>query len=213
MLEIMTTIAIIAQKGGAGKTTLAVHLAAEAERNGQVALVVDMDAQASAFQWGLWREGAPPDVIDCPPPLLARKIAQAQEMGAGFIVIDTPPHADSAATSAAAVADMLLIPCRPRALDLHAIQLTARLVEATGKRAYVVFMGGPPNARKLYEEATNIVKGYGLDVAPHIIPERAAYHHATGQGRAAFEIEPNGKAAEDMSVLWTWISTLVNKKA
>lgn len=202
----MTTIAIIAQKGGAGKTTLAVHLAAEAERAGKVALVVDMDPQASASQWATWREGAPPDVIDTPPPLLAKKIKQAQDMGAEFVVIDTPPHADAAATTAAAVADLLLIPCRPRGLDLHAIQLTARLVEATRKPAFVVFMGGPPNARKLYEEAAQVVQSYGLQAAPCIIPERASYHHATSQGRAAYEIEPKGKAAEDMAALWQWLT-------
>lgn len=202
----MQTIAIIAQKGGAGKTTLALHLAAEAERAGQVSLVVDCDPQASASQWGQWREGHPPEVIDSAPPLLARKVKQAQDMGAQVVLIDTPPHADAAASAAAQLADLVLIPCRPSALDLHAIKLTAALIEATRKPAFVVFMGGSPNAPRLHEDAGEVVRGYGLEPCPHIIPERAAYRNAIGLGKVAFEIEPKGKAAEDMAALWHWIS-------
>ena len=72
---------------------------------------------------------APPEVIDSPPPRLAAKVAQAREQGAEFIVIDTPPHADSAARAAVEIADLVLIPCRPSAFDLSAIQTTAKLVQ------------------------------------------------------------------------------------
>ena len=64
----MPTIAIISQKGGAGKTTLAVHLAAAAEAAGHVALVIDTDPQATASQWASWRSERPPEVIDSAPP-------------------------------------------------------------------------------------------------------------------------------------------------
>lgn len=109
----MTIIAIVSQKGGAGKTTLAVHLAAAAERRGEVALIIDADPQATASQWAAWREEQPPEVIDSAPPRIAAKIRQAGEAGATFIVIDTPPHADAAASKAMEVADLALIPCRP----------------------------------------------------------------------------------------------------
>ena len=77
----MTTIAIVSQKGGTGKTTLAIHLAAAAERRGEVALVIDADPQATASQWAAWREEAPPEVIDSAPPRIAAKIEQAKEAG------------------------------------------------------------------------------------------------------------------------------------
>ena len=96
----MTTVAIISQKGGAGKTTLALHLAVAAQDAGRVSLIIDTDPQATASQWGSWREDKPPEVIDSPPPRLAAKVEQAQEQGAQFVVIDTPPHADSAARAA-----------------------------------------------------------------------------------------------------------------
>lgn len=138
----MPTVAIISQKGGAGKTTLALHLATAAQDAGMVSLIVDTDPQATASQWASWRKDEPPEVIDSPPPRLAAKIEQAKEQGAQFIVIDTPPHADSAARAAVEAADLVLIPCRPSAFDLAAIQTTVKLVQLLRKPAFVVFTAG-----------------------------------------------------------------------
>ena len=78
----MPTIAIISQKGGAGKTTLALHLAAAAEDAGHTALVIDLDPQATASQWAAWRKDAPPVVIDSAPlalpPRSSRRGRKAQ---------------------------------------------------------------------------------------------------------------------------------------
>lgn len=63
----MSTIAIASQKGGSGKTTLAVNLAAAAEAAGQNALIIDTDPQATASQWGAWRADRAPEVIDSAP--------------------------------------------------------------------------------------------------------------------------------------------------
>jgi len=200
----MTTIAIISQKGGAGKTTLALHLAAAAHDSGRVALVVDTDPQATASQWAAWREETPPEVIDSPPPRLAAKVAQAKAQGAQFIVIDTPPHADSAARAAVEIADLVLIPCRPSAFDLSAIQTTAKLVQLLRKPAFVVFTAGSPNAPRVYQEAGELVEGFGTPACPIQIPDRAAFRHASAEGRTVMEFEPNGKAANDVRQLYEW---------
>lgn len=131
----MPTIAIISQNGGAGKTTIAVHLAAEAA--GHVALVIDTAPQATASQWASWHNERPPEVIDIAPPNLAGKIEQAEPPGAEFIVMDTPPHAGSAATKTMEAADLVPIPCRSSAFDLAAIQTTAQLVKSFRKPADV----------------------------------------------------------------------------
>ena len=201
----MPTIAIVSQKGGAGKTTLAIHLAAAAQDAGHVSLLVDTDPQATASQWGQWREGKAPEVIDCgAPTLLARKIGQAIELGAEFVVIDTPPHADAMAREACRVADLLLIPCRPRTFDLNAARTTADLVKATGKPAFVVFVAGPPKAAVLYGEAADVIRQAGLPISPVMLPERGDYHHSTGKGLTAQELAPGGKAAIEIAALWVW---------
>src|SRR3546814_17254425 len=120
----MPTIAIISQKGGAGKTTLALHLAAAAEDSGHTDLVIDVDPQATASQWAAWRKAAPPVVIDSAPPRLAAKIEQATGQGAAVIVIDTPPHAYRAASPDVEAAGTVLIPCRPPAFGLAEINTT-----------------------------------------------------------------------------------------
>jgi chromosome partitioning protein len=200
----MPTIAIISQKGGAGKTTLALHLAAVAQQAGAVSLVIDTDPQATAGQWAAWRRDAPPEVIDSPPPRLAAKVAAAVGQGAGLIVIDTPPHADSAARAAAEVADLVLIPCRPSAFDLAAIQTSAKLVQLLRKPAFVVFTAGPPNAPRVYAEAGELVESYGTPPCPVPLPDRAAYRHASAEGRTVTETEPHGKAAEEVRELYRW---------
>lgn len=200
----MPTIAIISQKGGAGKTTLALHLAAAAHDAGRIALIIDTDPQATASQWAAWRQDAPPEVIDSPPPRLAAKIEAAKGQGAEMIVIDTPPHADSAARAAVEVADLVLIPCRPSAFDLSAIQTTAKLVQLLRKPAFVVFTAGSPNAPRIYQEAGELVESFGTPPCPIQIPDRAAYRHASAEGRTVMEYEPGGKAADDIRQLYDW---------
>jgi chromosome partitioning protein len=208
----MQTIAVISQKGGAGKTTLALHLAAAAEEVGRSALVIDLDPQASASQWGAWREDAPPVVIDSAPPRLAAKIGQAREAGAEVIVIDTPPHSDSAASAAVDQAELVLIPCRPSAFDLAAVKTTASLMKMRGARAFVVFMAGPARSPKLYAEAGELVESYGLQLAPHVIADRAAFRHAAAVGKTVLELEPEGRAASEVRLLFAWACEQVGKQ-
>jgi chromosome partitioning protein len=206
----MITIAIVSQKGGVGKTTLAVHLAAIAGAVGLVPCLIDTDPQATAAAWGDWRGGADPEVLTAPPARLIKTIADAEGLGAQVIIIDTPPHADAAAREAVKAADLVLIPCRPRAFDLHAVKTTADLVSFAGKSAFVVFNAAPARGSALLAEATAIIDKLGLKTAPITIAERAAYHRSTASGKVASEIEPAGKAAEEIAALWAWISKQVN---
>ena len=207
----MSTIAIVSQKGGAGKTTLAIHLAAAAEQAGHTALVIDTDPQATASQWAAWRKGHPPEVIDSAPPRIAAKIEAARAQGAHTIVIDTPPYADTATTRAVEAADLVLIPCRPSAFDLAAIKTTISLVKLLGKSAWVVFAAGPSHAPRMYEEASALIRSFDANVCPHILPDRAVYRHASAAGRTVLEAEPDGKAALEIAQLHTWACAHVCK--
>ncbi|WP_420383435.1 ParA family partition ATPase [Novosphingobium sp.] len=200
----MTTIAIVSQKGGSGKTTLAVNLAAVAEAAGQVTLIIDTDPQATASQWGSWRSERAPEVIDSAPPRIQHKVDQAKAQGATFVVIDTPPHADSAASRAVEAADLVLIPCRPSAFDLAAIKTTISLVRLFDKPAFVVFTAGPPHAARMYEEAAELVRSFGIKACPQILPDRAVYRHASAAGASVIEFEPDGKAAAEITALYMW---------
>ena len=200
----------MSQKGGSGKTTLTVNLAAAAEAAGQIALIIDTDPQATASQWGSWRNNRAPEVIDSAPPRIQHKVDQAKAQGATFIIIDTPPHADSAASRAVEIADLVLIPCRPSAFDLAAIRTTISLIRLFDKPAFVVFTAGPPNAPKIYQDAIDLVRGFGIEACPHLLPDRAVYRHASAAGASVLEFEPTGKATAEIDALHMWITAHVD---
>ena len=96
----MDVIAIVAQKGGTGKTTLAVSLAVAGERDGCTGAIVDLDPQASASNWGDRREADSPVVVSAQPARLGYVLGAAKEQGAELLLIDTPPRAEQAAMAA-----------------------------------------------------------------------------------------------------------------
>jgi chromosome partitioning protein len=209
----MKTIAIVSQKGGAGKTTVALHIAVAADQAGLSVALIDMDPQATAETWAVWRKNEEhPAVVAAKAPTLVRTLEKAKQLGAALVVIDTPPLAQAEAAEAVRAADLILIPCRPAAFDLHAVRMTARMAQTAEKPAFVMFNGGPPNAPNIYLQATELVEHIGLTVAPVRLSDRAAYRAATNTGQAAQEIEPKGKAAEEIAALWQWISKLLNTK-
>lgn len=106
----MYTIALISQKGGAGKTTLVLSLAVAAQQSGLDTLVVDLDPQATACNWSDRRQADTPLVIDAQPARLHSALAKAEQEGIHLAVIDTPPRSENAALEAAKVADLMGIP-------------------------------------------------------------------------------------------------------
>ena len=204
----MKIIAVISQKGGAGKTTLAVHLATAAAAAGRTAAIIDLDPQATAASWGDRREAHAPEVVSGQAVRLPALVKAAEENGADFLVLDTAPNADQTASLSARAADLVLIPCRPAAFDLEAIETTLLLAKAAGKPAYVVLNAVPPRSL-IGKEASIGLVNRGAQVAPHQLSHRAAFAHGVIDGRTAQEFEPNGKAAQEVDQLYKWLCGVV----
>ena len=202
----MKVVAVVSQKGGAGKTTLALHIAVAAERAGLSAAILDMDPQGTAERWSEWRKEEPPAVVAAKATTLARRLEQANSGCGDLVVIDTPPLAQTEAREAARMADLILIPCRPSAFDLDAIRITADLASDIGKPAFVIVNAGPPHGTSIYKDVAETVGRFGLHVAPTRLAERAAFRHAVREGKSAQEREPDSRAAEEVTALWTWIA-------
>ena len=200
----MQTLAVISQKGGAGKTTIALNLAAASELANKPAVVIDLDPQASAKGWHDHRGRDAPIVISAQATRLAEVLETARTHGAELVVIDTAPHSESAALAAARAADLVLIPCRPGILDLRAIATSADLVQLAKKAGVVVLNAVPPRG-SLAGEASDAVAEYGLQVVPSCLGQRAAFQHSLTAGLTAPEYEPKGKAAHEVQQLYTWI--------
>ena len=198
----MRTIAVISQKGGAGKTTIAVHLAVAAAAASIRAAVIDLDPQTSARRWGDKR-GRDPEVISDHAERLPQLLAAAERNGADLVVVDTAPNADRASLTAARAADLVLIPCRPAAFDLDAIEATRELTEIARKMPFIVLSAAPVRS-SLIEEARRGLEAKGASVVPIVLHNRVAFSHAVIDGRTATEYEPAGKAAAEANALMLW---------
>jgi chromosome partitioning protein len=196
------TIALIAQKGGVGKTTLAVNLAVAA---GLPTILFDLDQQESAVIWADRRKSDTPHVEFLTERRLSEGLKAAGRGNFELVIIDTPPAAGPQAFTAAQAADLVPIPCRPSLVDLDAIRRTAQLVKSASVSAFVVFNAARHSATTLLDDARAIVEGAGLSAAPVVLRERSAYRASWPLGKTVTEIEPNGKAAQEISRLKAWI--------
>lgn len=200
----MKTLAIISRKGGAGKTTIAVHLAVAADAHGLATAVFDLDPQASAALWSDHRGEPLPAVVPAQAPRLLSLLAQARGQDADLAILDTAPYADAIASEAASHADLILIPCRPSAFDLDAIGASVRLARAADKLAIVVINAAPVQGVET-AEAIAAIQSAGVEVCPVVLHHRKPYASRIHEGRTATEIEPKGKAAAEIRALLLWV--------
>ena len=198
----MRSIAFLSQKGGSGKTTLAVHTAVAAEESGEKVFLIDTDPQGSSQS---------PPVHKALASNIKRIFEQAAQQKATLVVIDTAPHATPGVDLIAAAADFLLIPCRPSAFDLAAIASSVQVAKAAKKPAAFILNACPARAPEV-EETREVLKSYHLPLVPVAIGDRRAFARAVATGRAVTEFDAEGKAAEEITKLWKWIRKQIGGK-
>ena len=202
----MQTIVITAQKGGAGKTTLARNLAVTASHDGQRVLCLDLDPQQSLRQWWQGREGDAPMMLGADPmPGSLRETLSAAQEHFDLVVIDTPPAAPTWLTETLRAADLALIPVRPSPDDLRAVGATIAALRAAGV-PFAFVMSQAPRA-KLTEEAARVLAQHGR-VAPVNIGQRVIYAETGATGQGVTET-PDAKAAREMFDLWEYVKGLL----
>lgn len=205
----MHTIALIAQKGGTGKTTIALSLAVAATQVGKKTAIIDLDPQCSAMDWFDRREAPAPEVLAVPLGRLAKTIETAREAGYELVIIDTPGKAADTQTEAAKHADLVLIPCRPQLIDLNTLPATRNILAASGSPKAAVLLSAVPVQGRYFEDARAAVQGIGMPVVPFAINHRASYGHAYTAALGVSELEPNGKATSEITQLYTYTRGLL----
>lgn len=206
----MRTIVVASQKGGVGKTTIAGHLGvmAEQSKEGPVALI-DTDPQGSLASWWNERTNEAPLFARVEISKLTEHLQALAKGGIKLAIIDTPPSVTDMIQQVLRTADLVLIPTRPSPHDLRAVGSTVELVENAGKRMIFVINGAAPRAR-IASEAAVALSQHGT-VAPVTLYQRTDFASSMIDGRTVQEIDPKGRSAEEIGLLWKYVYTQLRK--
>ncbi|MEL6875281.1 MAG: ParA family protein [Pseudomonadota bacterium] len=206
----MRVLAMASQKGGSGKTTLSGHLAVQAQLAGAGPVVlIDIDPQGSLADWWNEREAELPAFAQTTVSRLAADLQILRQQGFKLAVIDTPPAITMAIQSVISVAELIVIPTRPSPHDLRAVGATVDLCERAGKPLLFVVNGATPKA-KITSEAAVALSQHGT-VAPVTVHHRTDFAGSMIDGRTVMEVDPQGRSAQEMVQLWSYISDRLEK--
>lgn len=200
-----TVITIAQQKGGAGKTTLAAHLALAWTAAGQRVAVIDIDPQGSLSAWfRLRREqlgvGDAGIAVSAVTGWRVAGEVERQARAHDIVLIDSPPHAETEARIAVRAARLVLVPVQPSPMDLWATRPTLDLAGQERVPVLLVLNRVPPRAT-LTERMAAQLAGLGAPVAQAQIGNRVGLAAALAEGRGILEWAPASRAAEEIAAL------------
>ncbi len=197
-------ITVAQHKGGAGKTTLSAQLAAALQDSGADVLVIDVDPQGSLSEWHKAR---------CETLGRKNKITLMQTQGwkmmrevprlskdYDFILIDTPPHAESESSIAIRLADLVLMPVQPSPLDVWACAPTLKII-LSEKRPLMLVMNRVPPKSNLNDAIMDKLGTMGIQVARQSLGNRVSFASSIMKGLGVIESDPRSTAADEMRTL------------
>ena len=207
----MKVLVLASQKGGAGKTTLAAHLAVAATIDGAgPAVLIDTDPQGSLSAWWNSREADAPALASATLAELPAKLASLADAGFKLAVIDTPPAITAAIRDVVKLADLVLIPTRPSPHDLRAVGSTVDIAQEAARPFAFAVTQAKPTAR-LTVQAVAALSSHGA-VAPAIVHDRVDYAASMVDGRTVQETDPKGRSAEEVRQLFAFVQERMHAK-
>ena len=198
----MTKIITIAQqKGGAGKSTIAAHIAVGLSQRGSKVLIIDTDPQGSIKNWHKIREEnfgkgyTGIHIADTSGWKVSSSITQYKNR-VDFIIIDSPPHTEIEAKNAIRSADLVLIPLQASPTDLWATQSTIDCAKQEKKQYNIILNRYNPNSKTSKEIA------WTIDYVMHAtLGNRIAFSSCFFQGKTVTETDPSSVAATEVKAL------------
>ncbi len=208
----MKVIAVLNQKGGSGKTTVATHLARALQLDGAGVVLIDSDPQGSARDWYAAREDNPVPVYGIDRPVIEKSLKPfAKE---DYVVIDGAPSIEALAVSAIKAADLVLFPVQPSPYDVWAtadlvdlVKARIEILEGRLKAAFVISRA--IKGTRIGAEIVEALEGYGLPVLSSRITQRVAYPTSAATGRTVFDEAPHGEAATEILSLMAEVNELL----
>ena len=202
----MHVIAMLSQKGGAGKTTLAVNLAAATIARGKAASILDIDPQLSATDWYEGRTVPDPKVSTVPAGRIATALKSARVEDVDAVYIDTSGGAEADTLTAARAATYVVIPCQPSSLDISAIGRTVDICMLAHTPACIIINSTQARRTRLNQQVTDALVDYGIPIAPVTIGRRVACADSFTFGKSVLEHAPASKAAHEFTQLEQWLA-------
>ncbi len=198
-------ITVAQQKGGAGKTTLAAHLAVACTAAGRRVVAVDIDPQQSLAMWYRIREerlgnAAAGLLVSAVKGWRSRSEVERLAREHDVVIIDSPPHAETEARIAIRAANLVVVPVQPSPMDVWATLPTLELAAAEKVPALLVLNRVPPRAN-LTEDMVAEARKLGAKIARARLGNRVAFAAALAEGRAVGEAQPRGRAAQEIAAL------------
>lgn len=212
----MKVIAVLNQKGGSGKTTIATHLARGLQLQGHSVLLVDSDQQGSARDWRAVDEDNPVPVIGLDRPTLDKDLKNVSNKE--FVVIDGSPQATNLALSAIKAADFVLIPVQPSPYDVWAtndlVDLVQQRIEMTdGKLKAAFVVSRAIQNTNIGKEVAAVLQDYNLPVLDARIVQRVSYPNSASVGKTVFETESaKSNAVTEITQLVNEVKTFFDKE-
>lgn len=201
----MKSVAILSEKGGAGKTTVTVHLGVAAHRAGLDVAIIDLDPQTSATDWADQR-GTAPEAVAIPPARLNKLLSALRANGTDLVLIDTPREANNAGYVAAQAADFVLIPFKRGGFDFRALKRTLDVCRLANKRPCLLLNGLRIGATRVEADAREALAAHECDVAPVVFHERTPYLTTSITTKTPQETDPASDAAAETEALFLWLA-------
>jgi len=209
----MKVIALLAWKGGVGKSTLTINLATAAIEDGHKVGIIDLDPQSSLSEWSDRREAEQPFVSDAKPRAVAQIVEAGRGIGLDLMLIDTPPNATDEVEAALTVADTIIIPTGVALFDLKAVTRTVRVTTQANKPFSVVLnrIGNRSDreANRIRRELNKV----GMPILSEVIHDLKVFKNSSDLGLTAIEQEPEGKGAGDVRAVWKLVSKQAGLRA
>ena len=205
----MKVIALVTQKGGTGKSSLAVSLAVATQELGLKAYILDLDPQGTAQNWFERREAATPEVAAIDAARVPAALDALRRQGCDLVLIDTPGVDAPGTTAAMQVADLCLIPARPSIADIEATRPTVRSLMKLNREYAFVLNQCPPGRTIRTNDAFRALKISGT-VASTTLALRTDHVDAMVLGQGVTERDPNSKAAREIRELLKWTLDRLN---